>query len=224
MSDFPFRFPDPVTLVGGGPVDTNVLSACINLAPALMAADGGGNTVLPHGREFHSVIGDMDSVVDVKGLEARGVRMHHVAEQDSTDLEKCVTRIHAPLILGVGFTGGRVDHQLGALNVLSKFPDRAIALVGRQDVCFVCHGNLRFELVEKTRVSLFPMAPARAVKGRGLKWSPEGIDFAPAGLTGTSNEALGGPVELAFEGGPVLVILPQDELRQVFDVLTERQV
>ena len=41
----------------------------------------------------------------------------------------------------------------------------------------------------------------------GLRWPLQGLDFAPDGMIGTSNE-VSGPVELRFSAQKMLVILP----------------
>jgi thiamine pyrophosphokinase len=52
------------------------------------------------------------------------VPVHHLPEQDTTDFEKCLYSVAAPLLLGVGFLGGRADHHLAAMNVLVRYADR----------------------------------------------------------------------------------------------------
>ena len=51
-------------------------------------------------------------------------RLHPIPEQDSTDFDKCLRHIAAPLVLGVGFLGGRVDHELAAFSTLVTRCDR----------------------------------------------------------------------------------------------------
>ena len=52
MTQILLRASDPVTLVGGGPVDPRQLEVALRLAPEAVAADGGGNLALPGGRRF----------------------------------------------------------------------------------------------------------------------------------------------------------------------------
>lgn len=207
-----YRARGPVTLVGGGPVAPAPLAAALALAPEVVAADGGGDQALPAGVEFRAVIGDMDSLTGTAALRARGVALHEIAEQDSTDLEKCLLSVAAPLFLGLGFLGGRLDHHLAAVNAVARYKRKPLVLVGSQDICFRCPAELRLVLAPGTRVSLFPMGPVRGTIGEGLRWPVAGRDFAPDRRIGTSNEATGGPLRLGFGGGPMLVILPADYL------------
>ena len=180
-----------------------------------VAADGGGDVVLPAGRRFAAVIGDMDSLLDPDALRARGTALHRIAEQDSTDLEKCLLRIAAPLILGLGFLGGRIDHHLAAMNALVRHSAQPVILIGGGDLCFLCPPEFAFDARAGARVSLFPMRPLRGVLSEGLRWSLAGLEMAPDGRVGTSNIASGGPVRLGFDAPGMLVILPVGMLDEV---------
>jgi len=208
-----------VTLVGGGPVDPGQLAAALALAPEALGADGGGDVALPAGYRFAAVIGDMDSLRDPAALRAAGVPLHQVAEQDTTDLEKCLYSVAAPLFIGLGFLGGRIDHHLAAMNALVRHPERPAVLIGGSDLCFLCPPAFEIDLAAGTRVSLFPMAPVRALASDGLRWPATGLDFRPDGRIGTSNAALGGPVRLGFDAPRMLVILPAGLLGPVTDRL-----
>jgi thiamine pyrophosphokinase len=209
------RAAGPVTLVGGGPVDPAALAAALALAPEAVAADGGGDVALPAGVEFAAVIGDMDSLRDPEALRGRGVPLHPVAEQDTTDLEKCLTLVEATLFLGLGFLGGRIDHHLAAMNALVRHRDRPTILIGGEDLCMLCPPELDLTLDPGARVSLFPMRPATGVISEGLRWSVAGLAFAPDGRIGTSNVALGGRMRVGFDAPGVLAILPVGLLDQV---------
>ena len=138
MARILYRAAGPVTLVGAGPVAPGELAAALALAPEAVAADGGGDLRLPDGAAFRAVIGDMDLLGDPAALRAAGVPVHVIAEQDITDLEKCLYSVAAPLFIGLGFLGGQIDHHLAAMNALAKNPDRPVVLVGGGELCFLC--------------------------------------------------------------------------------------
>ena len=195
-----------VTLVGGGPVAPGDLDWAITQAPRLAAADGGAETLLAAGLMPEIVIGDLDSLSpDTRARIPRG-NLQEVTEQDSTDFEKCLTRIAAPLVIGLGFLGGRVDHTLAALACLARVGAPCL-LLGPDDVAFAAPPRLQIDLSPGTRVSLFPM---RLTRGRstGLRWPIEGLTLDPGGRIGTSNEATG-PIQLEAEG--LIVLLPRSE-------------
>ena len=199
------------TLVGGGHVARHELMQMAAITQLLVAADGGADQVLAAGLRPDVVIGDMDSISDDARHRLGPERLWQVDEQESTDFEKCLTRIVAAYVLALGVAGPRLDHGLAVWNALVRLTEAAPCLVvGPQDVVFAARARdpLRLDLAAGTRVSLFPLAPVQGVS-RGLRWPIDGLSMAPDGRIGTSNEALG-PVELSFETSGMLVILPRD--------------
>lgn len=213
-----YRARGPVTLVGGGPVAPADLARALALAPEAVAADSGGDHPLPPGHAFRAVIGDMDSLRTTERLRAEGAAVHAVPEQETTDLEKCLYSIEAPLFIGLGFLGGRVDHHLAAMNALAKNPAKPVVLIGGADLCFLCPPAFEIDLEAGTRVSLFPMAPVAGLEWDGLRWPLRGA-FRPDGRIGTSNRATGGRVRMAFDAPGMLVILPAGLLGRVVESL-----
>ncbi|HVG47442.1 MAG TPA: thiamine diphosphokinase [Rubellimicrobium sp.] len=200
---------DPVTLVGGGALAPGDLPRALALAPILVAADGGADRVLASGARPAAVIGDMDSLSEA-ARQAFADRLHPVAEQETTDFDKALTRIDAPVVLALGFAGGRLDHELAALHSLVLRADRPCLLLGPATLAFHAPPDLALPLAPGTLVSLFPFAPV-AVESEGLLWPTAGLAFAPQARIGTSNEARG-PVRLRPSGPGMLVILPRAAL------------
>lgn len=200
------EFDEPVTLLGGGAVDAYQLQQMLSLAPRLVAADGGANMAVAAGLIPDFVIGDYDSVLPETLAMVPPDRQMRVPEQETTDFEKCLSRIVAPLILGLGFLGPRADHTLAAFSALVRYPERPCILIGPDDVVFACPASLALDLPPGMRLSLFPMVPVRG-ESTGLRWPIDGLDLAPDGRIGTSNEAVG-PVTLRPGGRGLLVLLP----------------
>ncbi|WP_417606309.1 thiamine diphosphokinase [Primorskyibacter flagellatus] len=205
---------EPVTLVGGGDHDEIALSECLRHAPKVVAADSGADVALSCDILPHAVIGDFDSLSDAAKATIPPERLHHVSEQDSTDFEKCLRSIEAPAVLCAGFLGARLDHQVAVLSVLARYDGRCL-LVGAVDIVFAAPRHIALDLPLGSRFSLFPMG---AVTGRssGLRWPIDGLDFAPDGRIGTSNEVTG-PVDLETDGAGMLVILPRSGFAQVLE-------
>ncbi len=210
----------PVTLVGGGKAKKSLLEAAISRAPQLVAADGGADRALCLGWMPDVVIGDFDSISAAAKAAIPSERLHMIGEQDSTDFEKCLSRIDAPLVIGVGFSGGQLDHQLAALHGLMRFPERACVLLGKRDLVFLAPPELRLDLPEGARFSLFPLGEVRA-HSNGLRWPVEGIGFAPGARIGTSNVAQG-PVHLTCDLPAMLIILPVGLLDFVAEALADK--
>ena len=207
-----------VTLLGAGDATIAQIRAAMNLAPILVAADGGANTALKHGLMPDVVIGDHDSLKDDVARCIPASRLHLISEQGTTDFDKALRSVDAPLCIGVGFTGARLDHTLAALNVLVKYPDRRCILVGQHETIALLPPRVELSLHPATRVSLFPMGNT-VVSSTGLKWPTDGVSFAPNGKIGTSNEALGGPISLLTSDPVMLLALPASELDSLLDAL-----
>ncbi|WP_199258857.1 thiamine diphosphokinase [Paracoccus binzhouensis] len=199
----------PVTLIGGAPVARADLQQALRLAPVVVAADSGADTALSHGLMPAAVWGDFDSISARARAEIPAENQHPIAEQDSTDFEKCLSRLDAPFAVALGFSGARHDHFLSGLGVLARRVGPPCLLIAGEDVITLAPPRLALDLAPGTRVSLFPMGPASG-RSTGLKWPIDGLAFAPAGRSGTSNEATG-PVTLECKG-PMLLILPRAEL------------
>lgn len=220
MENILFRASTPVTLVGGSGADRAVLAQALAFAPALVAADGGADHALAAGYAPQAVIGDMDSISGAARARIDPARFHPVTEQDSTDFDKCLRSIHAPFVIAVGFDGNRMDHALAAFNTLARHPAQACILLGTHDAVFLAPARpLNLALDPGTRLSLFPMGPVRG-QGAGLRWPIEGIDFAPGGRIGTSNEVAAHPVRLHFNAARMLVIVPATALAAVVSALS----
>lgn len=214
-----FRSREAVTLVGAGPVATAELTAALAIAPALVAADGGARAALAAGRAPAAVIGDLDSLDAATRSALDPATLHRVAEQDSTDMEKCLSRIAAPFVLALGFTGGRFDHTLAAASVLARRVGPPTVMIGAEDIVLAAPARLRLDIDAGTRVSLFPMGPVRG-RSTGLRWPIDGLLLEPAGRVATSNLAEGA-VTLTVEG-PLLVLLPKDRLAAALAAICPR--
>lgn len=201
-----------VTLVGGGALNAGTLRAAMALAPVVMAADGGADAALALGVMPDAVVGDFDSLSDAARAAVPADRLHHIAEQDSTDLQKCLSRVEAPFVIVVGFDGARVDHTLAALTVLIRRPGPPCVMLSPDDAIIPAPTRLTLDLPPGTRVSLFPMGEMRG-RSTGLRWPIDGLVLTPAGQVSTSNEATG-RVTLDIEG-PGLVIVPAAHLAQL---------
>ena len=203
-----------VTLLGGGRLGPGDLQAALALAPRLVAADGGAAAALAAGMMPEAVYGDMDSLHD----DARAVippdRIHAIPEQATTDFDKALRHVRAPVIMAVGFTGDRIDHELSVYHGLVARPEARCIVIGAEDVVLHAPRDLRLDLPAGTRLSLFPMTGVTG-QSEGLDWPIGGLSFHPADRIGTSNRVTGGPLRLSFDAPGMLLILPRAHLAAV---------
>jgi thiamine pyrophosphokinase len=207
----------PVTLIGGAEIKKTLLDRAQSLGPLVVAADGGADAALYNGVVPDAVIGDFDSLSEAARERLPNSSLHKIAEQDTTDFDKCLRNIDAPLVVGIGFSGNRLDHQLAAYNTLVRHPDRPCLLLGVEELVFLCPPSIRLDLKISTPVSLFPMGAVEGVSD-GLEYPIDGLNFAPDGRVGTSNVAIG-PVDISVTSPKMLVILPQESFEQAAKAL-----
>lgn len=210
----PLIYNDPVVLVGGGPLDPKIFAFVAARAGFFVAADGGGDALLANGVIPDAVIGDMDSLSDAARGAIPSDRIHLVEEQDSTDFDKALRGIDAPLIYAVGFSGARLDHELASLHVLIRYPDKPVMLIGAEDVTVHLPARIVLNLPLGLRVSLFPL-DAVTVGMEGLKWSFDALALHPARKIGTSNEVAAPGVVLTSDSPGALLIVPKEALDAV---------
>ena len=210
---------EPITLVGGGPVASADLTEALTIAHLCVAADGGAQAALINGVMPDAVIGDFDSITPDVLAKIPSDRLHKISEQNSTDFDKALRHISAPVVIAVGFAGGRVDHQLAAFHTLLRHADRHCIIVGAEEIVFHCPAHIAVPLEKDQIVSLFPMGQVTG-RSTGLQWPIDGLEFAPATFVGTSNRSIG-PIELWMDMPGMLCILPRDSLAIVTHALAQ---
>lgn len=207
----------PVTLLGGAELGQDDLTTALGFAPVLVAADGGAGAALAAGLTPVAVIGDMDSLPAAAAV-AFADRLVPISEQDTTDFDKALRHISAPLVLAIGVTGGRFDHELAVLHTLVLRADLPCVVIGAASLVFLCPPRIALDLPTGSVFSLFPLG-AVGVVSSGLRWPTSGIGFAPDRVIGTSN-AVTGPVTLEADSPLMLVIVPRAALAEVVRALT----
>ncbi len=212
------NFFEPVIIIGGGPVSAADVALVQRFSSKTIAADSGADTADALGLDVFAVLGDMDSVSE-DGLNRNIGKTTRISEQNSTDFEKCIRSSDAPIYLCIGVLGGRIDHQLAALNVLAKYPDRQILLIGAEDVILLCPQDFSVNLPVDTRLSLFPVGPVLGMYSDGLKWELNGVDMDSAGKISASNLTSATRTCISYDQGALLLILPVETLPELLQSL-----
>lgn len=210
----------PVILVGASPMP---ISAALNQLPAdwpVIAADGGVDSLLAEGRQPDMIIGDLDSASCLPDA----VPVMRLTGQDDTDLEKCLKRIRAPLIVGLGFLEGRLDHTFAALHALMALQHtRPVMLIGDHDVLVRLRGDVTLRCRSGTRLSVWPLGRQSFRRSSGLKWPLDGLIMQAGQIIGTSNETDRDLVTIEAEaeaGDGYAVMMPRSELAVLLAAVT----
>lgn len=208
---------DPVTLVGGAKSCMQALEEALKIAPVCVAVDGGAETALKADIQIRALIGDFDSVTPTQLSQIPPDRHFKVSEQETTDFDKALRMVDAPLLIAVGFTGGRIDHQLGVFHALVRAAHVPCILLTSREIILVAPPRITVPTALGDVVSIFPMAQMTGTS-TGLEWPVDGVILDPLARIGTSNRALG-PVTLSCDSPHGLLILPRRLIRQVAAIL-----
>lgn len=214
------KYSTSVTFLGAGKAKPSIIRDCLTYAPPLIAVDNGAKNAFKLRRSPDFIIGDFDSIGKKTLSKIPTDRQLKITEQETTDFEKALKHVSAPLILAVGFLGKRLDHQLAALNALVKFADKPCILVAKRDIVFHLPATLDLNLKLGTRLSLFPLAPVQGVSS-GLRWPIAGLNLSPTGRIGTSNITTQAHVHLEMQSKGMLCILPYKSLPAVIEALLQ---
>jgi len=207
-----------ITIIGAARSSVRQIARAVALAPTVVGADGGAARALAAGLSPHAVIGDLDSLSHRARAQFPPERLHLIAEQDSTDFEKCLYSIAAPFVLAIGVTGTRLDHSMAAMSILTRQTAQPVLILTASEVIFLCPRDLRLDVPRGTRLSLFPMAELR-VTAAGVEWPLDHAILSPTGRIGTSNRTTEKTVTLQTSAPHLLVILPIKHLSAALKAL-----
>jgi thiamine pyrophosphokinase len=218
-------FDDLLVIVGGGRVDTDLLRELYASGGRLVGADGGADIIAAAGLKPEVIVGDFDSLKDPLSWLGK-TRLMQIAEQETTDFEKALYSTRAPVTVGLGMTGRRLDHTLAALDAVARHAEkRHIILADEHDIAFALTRRFSFAVDRGDRVSIHPLAPVTFWGSAGLEYPLDAVSLAPGMRTGTSNRAIDGPFTIVPEEGihaPYLLIVDRRYLLALIDQLRAR--
>ncbi len=191
------------------------LPADLKRSPFIVCADGGVERVRKAGWRPHAVVGDLDSVDPQTVLwleELRVEVLQHPRDKDKTDTELAVDLVaergYRKAYL-VSALGGRLDHLLANLLLLSYAADRGVDLRIREGgVCVqLVRGRVALDARPGDLVSLFSLVPrSTGITTRGLRFPLTEGTLELGSSLGVSNEVTGEEPEVEVRSGSVLAI------------------
>ena len=181
----------------------------------IICADGGTRHALALDLQPNLIVGDMDSLK--KGqwqkLEEIGIPIElYPHDKNETDLELAIMRaieLEPKEILVIAALGGRLDHTLGNLALLSDI--RLSAFNNRFDdgveEIFFCREQVEVLGRSGDIVSLIPWGhPVHGIQTRGLRWSLNNETLYADKTRGISNEMLRDTVSISVDSGLLLIV------------------
>ncbi len=204
-------FPPRVAIVANGATENSekILDR-IHSYSFLVAVDGGCNACYTLKLSPQLIIGDMDSISpEASAYYADVPKLLFPSEKDETDLELALNHLlanHVKEITVFGGLGNRVDHTLGNIILLSRFPGRVFLESDAERLSVVNH-TLEFSCSIGQTISLIPVnGPVSGIRTTGLKW-PLNNGRLDKMFIGISNVATQDRVKISVEQGDLLCVI-----------------
>ncbi len=203
-------------MAGGARPDPLVVKALPSV-DFVVAADGGADHALSIGLPIDCLVGDLDSIsVDgLKQMHASKIEIREFpASKAETDLELALARAleeepDRMVVIGIG--GGRLDHELANMIVLTsdRYHSAAVeGLVGSSRLTVV-RGTVSLSGALGETVSLLPIRGlVEAVTTEGLEYPLLGEPLYPGSARGVSNRFVAPVATVAVGQGVLLAVQP----------------
>lgn len=184
---------EPITIVANGKYPSHTYPIeIIDNAKTIICTDGSANKVKNHGYDPTFVIGDMDSIKNIKDFTES--EFIHIPRQDNTDLEKvfdyCMKYgINKVSLLGA--TGIRDDLALANMIMLIQYYNKLKIQMVTDIYTIECtKGKQSFASFPQQTISLMAVYRVKSVTTKGLKFPLKKQSMMPSGM-GISNLAIG---------------------------------
>jgi thiamine pyrophosphokinase len=202
-----------VILSGGEPLPSSLAGEIPDDA-YLIAADSGLDTALSWGIDVDLVVGDLDSVGS-QALEATAATIErHAPDKDATDLDlalQAALRLEPERVIVLGGQGGRFDHLLGAVMLLTSERWAGVDLewVAVRARVRVIRAGVTLHGAAGSLLTLLAVGgPATGVTTTGMRWNLDEAVLHPGSTRGVSNLFTGPVATVRLEGGTLLAIQP----------------
>ena len=204
-------------IIAAGPISNyNYVKEQIPNDAFVLCADGGIKhceklKILPN-----VIISDFDSSENKYPTNCEVIT--YPSEKDDTDFSLCVKKaisLGFENIVTFGAVGGRIDHTLGAIQILSYCADRNVKcslLEHKNEVYMLNSGeSMAFNNPHNKNISIFSYSEkCQGVFTKGVKYHLNNAELTNSFPLGISNKAISETVEISIENGKLLIILSQD--------------
>ncbi|HEX2152376.1 MAG TPA: thiamine diphosphokinase [Acidimicrobiia bacterium] len=202
-----------VVFSGGEPLPATLAGEITDEA-YLIAADSGLDTALSWGYDVDLVVGDLDSVSGEALAASSAPIERHSPDKDATDLDlalEAALRLDPDRIVVIGGQGGRFDHLLGTVLLLTSDRWAGVDLewvAGGGRVRVVRAGVTLHGAPGALLTLLAVGGPATGVTTSGLHWDLADATLQPGSTRGVSNVFIGPVANVRLTAGLLLAIQP----------------
>jgi thiamine pyrophosphokinase len=196
-------------LTGGDGPTREQLEREISDPDWVVAADSGVDLAITIGVLPDLIVGDMDSLKDVRVLDRYPADrvLRFPQDKDETDTEIGIRLLRekgCSDITVAGGGGGRLAHTLGLLALFRRDPAPDCWITGREIVRKLT-GQSAFTGCRETVFSFFPLGPVRISHSIGLQWALDGMEW-DEGDVGISNIGTTDRIEVIVSEGALLMV------------------
>lgn len=210
-------------LVAGSPecVEPEKLARLASEATIVVAADAGADHLGRIGVLPDILVGDMDSIEPGTLAACRDARTRIVEVprvKDESDLGLALGAIEQEgfsRVVAAAVLGGRIDHTLAAIGVLSRASlDRVEVRGAHERMRFIGRTAERSLLLSdiglfpQETFSVFGCSPDAVMSASGTAYEVRGLALAPFSDRGLSNVACRSDARVTADAGRILVIAP----------------
>ena len=197
-----------VIIANGDFVFNDRIRKQIESADRIVCADGGANNLVDIDITPDLILGDSDSILSDTLRHFKDVEVIKESDENGTDIMKVInyelSRGVDELVL-LGATGGRIDHTLANLSLLTRYTDLIkINIIDNNSEILFIKDSISFESQIGRKLSLMVIGGNSSLTTKGLKWelNEESLLFSPFGI---SNEVAFSPVTIEVEGNGVFL-------------------
>lgn len=184
-------------------------------ADLIICADGGADYAMQSSIVPDILIGDLDSISSdvLSYFTQKDVRIEkYPVEKDYTDTEICIEKainLGASMICIASGVGGRIDHSLGNIFLLSSMANKGIEgyIATDHEYVYICRGEISIRGHIGDIISIIPLSStARGLHTRGLKYSLTDGEIPFGRALGISNLMTSESCAIRISEGEILVI------------------
>lgn len=208
--------PVSVLVVGASPdaLAPSVLAGLAREHDRILAVDGGYGHLERAGIAADLLIGDLDSITSRQLESARAAAdvERHPAEKDESDLTlalRACERLGAASVTLAGVTGGRIDHELVSLGVITRFAHLRPVVRGEGHTARVLSAEwdatAEFSQVGQV-VSVIALPGPAVVSISGFKWEAVRLRLAPLDDRGLSNVVSSAGARVTLDAGVAVTV------------------
>lgn len=183
----------------------------------VICTDGGYDIALAYSVEPDLLMGDFDSVTSALPEDVEILRFP--PEKDHTDLELALMKageLNAKNVTVIGGIGGRLDHTVANIQLLTAYADRFDSLILKdgKNTCFIIDGNnnsnMHIPASDNCYISIFSLSEqCDILYFSGVKYPLENYVLTRDFPIGVSNEFKEKEAALCIKSGTLLVVISE---------------